>query len=66
MPDNNIQKAIVTFINPENDKKIEIKFEYNKETCDLDYNVDMNYDGKESMDFVGFLANMFLNTLRTE
>lgn len=65
MPDN-IQKAIVTFANPDNDKKIEIKFEYNKETSDLDYNIDMNYDGKESMDFVGFLANMFLNTLKND
>lgn len=60
------EKAIVTFKDPNSDKKIVIDFVWNKETNDLDYNITFskNYSLTENLDFNGFLANMFLNCLQ--
>lgn len=61
-----MEKAQVTFKNPENNKEINIDFIYDKETSFLDYNITISkdYDLKTNLDFVGFLANMFLNSLQ--
>ena len=61
-----MEKAQVIFKNPENNKEINIDFVYDKETSFLDYNITISkdYDLKTNLDFVGFLANMFLNTLQ--
>lgn len=63
-----MEKAIVTFLNPETNKQIEINLVYNKETSDLDYDVKFSDEtaAKEQMDFTGFLADMFLKSLQIE
>ena len=59
-----MQKAIITFKNPElEDKNIVINFEIDNENQELKYNVEHNYSDEENMDFAGYLAAMFLNVL---
>ena len=63
-----MEKAIVTFRNPDNEKEIKIDFVWDKSTNDLDYNITFSkdYSMKEELDFNGFLANMFLNCLQAD
>ena len=61
------EKAIVTFKNPETNDQIEISLSYNKETSDLDYDINFGgYQWESKMDFPMFLAKMFLNSLQVE
>ena len=62
-----MEKAKVTFKNPENDREINIDFVYDKDTFYLDYNITLSndYSLTEHLDFNGFLANMFLNMLQS-
>ena len=50
----------------EDSKEITLDLHYDKENSSLDYDVKFseNYDPKSQMDFIGFLAKMFLNSLQ--
>lgn len=63
-----MEKAIVTFRNPDADKEIIIDFIYDKESSNLDYNITLsdNYSLKDNLDFAGFLANTFLAYLQAK
>lgn len=60
-----MEKSIVTFKDPENDKEIIINFIWDKDSNNLDYNITFskNYSLADNLDFNGFLANMFLKML---
>lgn len=61
-----MEKAVVLFKNPETKDSIEINLVYNKENSDLDYTLNLSegYSLNSNMDFVGFLAHMFLTSLQ--
>lgn len=63
-----MERAKVTFKNPDNDKEINIDFTYDKEKSFLDYNITFSkdYSLTDNLDFNGFLANMFLTMLQSE
>lgn len=63
-----MEKAIVTFKNPDANKEIVIDFTYDKESSNLDYNITLsdNYSLKDNLDFAGFLANTFLAYLQAQ
>ncbi len=60
-----MEKAIVTFKNPETNDSIELNFIYDKENSNLDYTLKLSdgYSLNSNMDLVGFLAHMFLTSL---
>ena len=61
-----MEKAIVTFKDPDSDKQIELSFRYTKEDGNLDYDIKLSdgYSLNSELDFIGFLANMFLTSLQ--
>lgn len=63
-----MEKAKVTFKNPENEKEINIDLVYDKDSSFLDYNITFSkdYSLSENLDFNGFLANMFLTMLQND
>ena len=63
-----MENAIVTFKDKNNNNTIDIELLYNKETSIVDYNIKFseNYSQNSEIDFIGFLANMFLQTLQME
>ena len=63
-----MENAIVTFKDKNNNNTIDIELLYNKETSIVDYNIKFseNYSQNSEIDFIGFLAHMFLQTLQTE
>jgi len=61
-----MEKAIVIFKNPDTEKAITITLEYNKTDSSVDYSLDLGdyaENLKDNVDFVGFLASMFLTSL---
>ena len=62
-----MEKAIVTFKDPDTNKEININFTWDKESNDLDYTISFskNYSLSDNLDFNGFLANMFLKMLES-
>lgn len=63
-----MEKAIVTFKNPDNEKEININFTWDKDSNNLDYSITFskNYSLSDNLDFNGFLANMFLKMLESD
>ena len=63
-----MESAIVTFKDKNSNHTIDIELLYNKETSTVDYDVKFseNYSQNSEMDFIGFLAHMFLQTLQIE
>lgn len=63
-----MENAIVTFKDKNSNNTIDIELLYNKETSTVDYDVKLgeNYSKNSEMDFIGFLAHMFLQTLQIE
>lgn len=63
-----MERAVVIFKNPDNNREIKIDFVYDKKDSFLDYNITFSedYSMTENLDFVGFLANMFLNCLQAD
>ena len=63
-----MEKAIVTFKNPDNEKEININFTWDKDSNNLDYIITFskNYSLSDNLDFNGFLANMFLKMLESD
>ena len=63
-----MENAIVTFKDKNNNNTIDIELLYNKELSTIDYDVKLseNYSQNSEMDFIGFLAHMFLQTLQIE
>ena len=63
-----MESAIVTFKDKNSNNTIDIELLYNKETSTVDYDVKFreNYSQNSEMDFIGFLAHMFLQTLQIE
>lgn len=60
-----MQNANVTFKDRDTGRKISIDLQYDEETSSLDYNVNLDeeYTAKSNLDFIGFLADMFLGEL---
>ena len=63
-----MENAIVTFKDKNSNNTIDIELLYNKELSTIDYDVKLseNYSQNSEMDFIGFLAHMFLQTLLIE
>ena len=63
-----IENAIITFKDRNSNNTIDIELLYNKETSTVDYDVKLgeNYSQNSEMDFIGFLAHMFLQSLQIE
>ena len=63
-----MENAIVTFKDKNSNNTIDIELLYNKETSIVDYNIKFseNYSQNSEIDFIGFLAHMFLQTLQIE
>ena len=63
-----MENAIVTFKDKNSNNTIDIELLYNKELSTIDYDVKLseNYSQNSEMDFIGFLAHMFLQTLQIE
>ena len=63
-----MENAIVTFKDKNSNNTIDIELLYNKELSTIDYDVKLseNYSQNSEMDFIGFLARMFLQTLQIE
>ena len=63
-----MENAIITFKDKNSNNTIDIELLYNKETSTVDYDVKLgeNYSKNSEMDFIGFLAHMFLQALQTE
>lgn len=63
-----MENAIITFKDKNSNNTIDIELLYNKETSVIDYDVKLgeNYSQNSEMDFIGFLAHMFLQTLQIE
>ena len=61
-----MENAIITFKDKNSNNTIDIELLYNKETSTIDYDVKLgeNYSKNSEMDFIGFLAHMFLQTLQ--
>lgn len=60
-----MEKAIVSFKNPENNREVIISLEYDKENSNIDYDLKLsdNFNMKDQLDFSGFLAKMFIDSL---
>lgn len=60
-----MQNANVTFKDKDTGRKISIDLQYDEETSSLNYNVNLDeeYTAKSNLDFIGFLADMFLGEL---
>lgn len=60
-----MQNANVTFKDKDTGRKISIDLQYDEGTSSLDYNVNLDeeYTAKSNLDFIGFLADMFLGEL---
>lgn len=60
-----MEKAIVSFKNPENNKEVIISLEYDKENSNIEYNLNFsdNFSMTDQLDFSGFLAKMFIDSL---
>lgn len=63
-----MENALVTFKDRNSDKFIEITFDYNRSDSTLDYTIKMdnNTSMNSQMDFIGFLAQIFLQALQTQ
>ena len=63
-----MENAIITFKDKNSNNTIDIELLYNKETSVIDYDVKLgeNYSQNSEMDFIGFLAHMFLQSLQIE
>lgn len=63
-----MEKAIVTFKNPDTEEVIEITLSYDKENSIVNYNVEQSEEHKDEkpLNFIGFLATMFLNMLKAD
>lgn len=63
---NNLQRAIITFKNPETKEYIDINLCYDKDQGDIDYDVKFSegYNMTSELDLIGFLAHMFLTSLQ--
>lgn len=65
-----MERAIVTFKSEENgqEKLITITLDYNRETSEIDYDLKFsdNYSMSSQLDFAGFLAKMFIESLQVE
>ena len=63
-----MENAIITFKDKNSNNTIDIELLSNKETSTVDYDVKLgeNYSKNSEMDFIGFLAHMFLQTLQIE
>ena len=63
-----MENAIITFKDKNSNNTINIELLYNKETSTIDYDVKLgeNYSQNSEMDFIGFLAHMFLQALQIE
>ena len=63
-----MENAIVAFKDKNSNNTIDIELLYNKELSTIDYDVKLseNYSQNSEMDFIGFLAHMFLQTLQIE
>ena len=63
-----MEKAIVTFNNPDNNQNIKIFFEYDQETSDLHYNIELDetIDMMKPLDLSGFLAKTLLEFLKQD
>ena len=63
-----MENAIITFKDKNSNNTIDIELLYNKELSTIDYDVKLseNYSQNSEMDFIGFLAHMFLQTLQIE
>lgn len=59
-----MESAIVTFKEKGTNKEIRLSLDYDKETSNLDYDVEFaNINTSDPMSFIGFLAKMFLTSL---
>lgn len=63
-----MEKAIVTFNNPDKNQSINIFFQYDKETSDLHYDIKMDdtIDMTKPLDLSGFLAKTLLEFLKQD
>ena len=63
-----MENAIITFKDKNSNNTIDIELLYNKETSTVDCDVKLgeNYSQNSEMDFIGFLAHMFLQSLQIE
>ena len=63
-----IENAVVTFKDRNSDKFIEITLDYNLSDSTLDYNIKLDNETSVNspMDFIGFLAQIFLQTLENQ
>lgn len=63
-----MENAIITFKDKNSNNTIDIELLYNKKTSTVDYDVKLgeNYSQNSEMDFIGFLAHMFLQSLQIE
>ena len=63
-----MENAIITFKDKNSNNTIDIELLYNKETSTIDYDVKLgeSYSQNSEMDFIGFLAHMFLQSLQIE
>jgi len=63
-----MEQAEIKFKDKTTEKEITLDISYDKETSNLDYNLnlDKSYSGKEPLDFIGFLAYSFLEYLKTK
>lgn len=63
-----MENAIVTFKDKDTDNTITLTLQYDKEKSTVDYDLKLsdNYTPKSDMDFIGFLAHMFLQVLQIE
>ena len=63
-----MENAVITFKDKNSNNTIDIELLYNKELSTIDYDVKLseNYSQNSEMDFIGFLAHMFLQTLQIE
>lgn len=59
-----MENAVVTFVNPDSENtKIQLTFEYDRENKTLNWNSTFEKESDEKLDFIGYLAAIFINTL---
>lgn len=63
-----MENAVVTFKDKNTGKFITIDLQYDKEnsTVDYDWKLSADYKPSDSMDFIGFLAQMFIRSLEVD
>ena len=62
-----MENATIKFIDPNKEGEIVINVAYNKDSGDLDYNVQLNnIDPKSQLGFPGFLADIFISALKSK